>query len=210
MRRLLILLIFVLSFVSSAFAQDLFQDGRLNTDIAAPIILYCSTNNDGIEAYIPKADADASRFLLRATRAQIELALAQAINSNAPILITAGSAGSFLYAYADRTLSFTSRGRDYSTSVSATVCGTFTPNFFTANQVPAVVITTPKPSKTTTTQATPAPTSSNTGSRTYTVQTGDNLFRIGLRFGVPYQQIATANGITDPTKISVGQVLIIP
>lgn len=210
MRRLLILLIFVLSFVSSAFAQDLFQDGRLNTDIAAPIILYCSTNNDGIEAYIPKADADASRFLLRATRAQIELALAQAINSNAPILITAGSAGSFLYAYADRTLSFTSRGRDYSTSVSATVCGTFTPNFFTANQVPAVVITTPKPSKTTTTQATPAPTSSNTGSRTYTVQMGDNLFRIGLRFGVPYQQIATANGITDPTKISVGQVLIIP
>ena len=210
MRRLLILLIFVLSFVSSAFAQDLFQDGRLNTDIAAPIILYCSTNNDGIEAYIPKADADASRFLLRATRAQIELALAQAINSNAPILITAGSAGSFLYAYADRTLSFTSRGRDYSTSVSATVCGTFTPNFFTANQVPAVVITTPKPSKTTSTQATPAPTSSNTGSSTYTVQTGDNLFRIGLRFGVPYQQIATANGITDPTKISVGQVLIIP
>ncbi|MFZ4827214.1 MAG: LysM peptidoglycan-binding domain-containing protein [Phototrophicaceae bacterium] len=209
MRRLLLILIVAFSFVSSAFAQDLFQDGRLNTDVAAPIILYCSTNNDGIEAYIPKADADASRFLLRATRAQIELALAQAINSNAPILITAGSAGSFLYAYADRTLTFTSRGRNYSTSVSATVCGTFTPNFFTANQVPAVVITTPKPNaSTSSTQATPA--TPSTGSRTYTVQKGDNLFRIGLRFGVPYQQIATANGITDPTKISVGQVLTIP
>jgi LysM repeat protein len=45
---------------------------------------------------------------------------------------------------------------------------------------------------------------------TYRVRAGDNLFRIGLRFGVPWQTIARYNGISDPTQLSVGRVLIIP
>jgi 2',3'-cyclic-nucleotide 2'-phosphodiesterase/3'-nucleotidase len=45
---------------------------------------------------------------------------------------------------------------------------------------------------------------------TYRVRAGDNLFRIGLRFGVPWQTIARYNGISDPTELSIGRVLIIP
>jgi LysM repeat protein len=44
----------------------------------------------------------------------------------------------------------------------------------------------------------------------YVVQVGDNLFRIGLRFGVAYQQIASANGILNPNLIYPGQQLTIP
>jgi LysM repeat protein len=42
---------------------------------------------------------------------------------------------------------------------------------------------------------------------TYIVQTGDNLFRIAMRFGTSVEAIALLNGITDPTRIYVGQVL---
>jgi LysM repeat protein len=43
----------------------------------------------------------------------------------------------------------------------------------------------------------------------YTVAWGDTLSQIGYRFGVPWQDIATANGITG-TTIYPGQVLYIP
>ncbi len=49
-----------------------------------------------------------------------------------------------------------------------------------------------------------------TSPTTYTVQAGDNLFRIGLKFGVNWRQIAEANGIVNPNAIQVGQVLKIP
>ena len=45
---------------------------------------------------------------------------------------------------------------------------------------------------------------------TYTVQPGDNLFRIALRHGVAVDAIASANGIANPAMIYVGQVLTIP
>jgi LysM repeat protein len=45
---------------------------------------------------------------------------------------------------------------------------------------------------------------------TYTVQRGDNLFRIALRFGISTVSLAEANNITDPTRIFAGQVLNIP
>jgi LysM repeat protein len=57
----------------------------------------------------------------------------------------------------------------------------------------------------------PAPTSPSTGAvRTHVVQPGENLYRIGLRYGLPWQSIAEANGITDPTQVYVGQQLTIP
>lgn len=43
----------------------------------------------------------------------------------------------------------------------------------------------------------------------HTVQPGENLFRIGLKYGVPWQTIAAANGLTS-TRIYVGQQLRIP
>jgi uncharacterized protein YkwD len=45
---------------------------------------------------------------------------------------------------------------------------------------------------------------------TYVVQPGDTLFQIALRFGTSVDKLAAANGITNPDRIEVGQVLIIP
>jgi len=45
---------------------------------------------------------------------------------------------------------------------------------------------------------------------THTVRPGENLFRIGLHYGVPWPAIAEANGITDPDRILVGAILTIP
>jgi len=58
------------------------------------------------------------------------------------------------------------------------------------------------------------PPSGSTGSsdakpKTYTVKAGDNLFRIGLRFGVSVGAIQAANSLRT-IYISVGQVLVIP
>lgn len=44
----------------------------------------------------------------------------------------------------------------------------------------------------------------------YTVQPGDNLYRIALRHGLTVDELAHANGITDPHRLYVGQVLLIP
>jgi LysM repeat protein len=44
----------------------------------------------------------------------------------------------------------------------------------------------------------------------YVVQPGDNLFRIGLRYGVTAQQIALANSFSNVSQIYAGQRLIIP
>ncbi len=42
------------------------------------------------------------------------------------------------------------------------------------------------------------------------VQAGENLYRIALRYGTTWQELAQLNGITDPTTLRVGQRLILP
>jgi LysM repeat protein len=44
----------------------------------------------------------------------------------------------------------------------------------------------------------------------YVVQPGDNLFRIGLRYGLTAQQIASANSLSSVSQIVVGRRLVIP
>ncbi|HVO41586.1 MAG TPA: LysM peptidoglycan-binding domain-containing protein, partial [Aggregatilineales bacterium] len=44
----------------------------------------------------------------------------------------------------------------------------------------------------------------------YTVQPGDNLFRIGLKFNIRADVLAQVNGIVNPNLVYVGQKLIIP
>ncbi|MBN1121613.1 MAG: LysM peptidoglycan-binding domain-containing protein [Anaerolineae bacterium] len=48
------------------------------------------------------------------------------------------------------------------------------------------------------------------GDCTHTVASGENLYRIALKYGLTTQQLADANGITDPNAIQVGAVLSIP
>ncbi len=45
---------------------------------------------------------------------------------------------------------------------------------------------------------------------TYTVRGGDTLLSISLQLGVSQDALMAANGLTDPNKLSVGQVLTVP
>ena len=45
---------------------------------------------------------------------------------------------------------------------------------------------------------------------THTVKSGETLYRIARRYNVTLQTLANANGITDTSRIYVGQVLTIP
>ena len=45
---------------------------------------------------------------------------------------------------------------------------------------------------------------------TYEVVAGDNPYKIAKKFKVSYQALLDANGITDPTKLQIGQKLKIP
>ena len=73
-----------------------------------------------------------------------------------------------------------------------------------------------QPTPTAAPSATPAPTAAPPSPTfapggTYTVRPGDSLSLIGDKVGVPWLQIAQANGIAGPDYIvQVGQVLIIP
>jgi len=42
------------------------------------------------------------------------------------------------------------------------------------------------------------------------VRPGETLYRIGKAYGVPYQRIARANGLRDPSRIVPGQRLLVP
>ncbi len=73
------------------------------------------------------------------------------------------------------------------------------------------------PCATPTTGATPIPGQPTTapttgGQQVYTVQAGDNIYRISLRFGVDMGELVRINGLNEVTmnSIYVGQTLIIP
>lgn len=56
----------------------------------------------------------------------------------------------------------------------------------------------------------PQPVSSQNKSSDYVVARGDTLYSISRKFNVNWRDIQSANGLTDPNQISVGQRLIIP
>jgi LysM repeat protein len=49
-----------------------------------------------------------------------------------------------------------------------------------------------------------------TGEQVHIVAAGDNLFRIGLRYGFTVAELAAYNGIANPHYIYVGQAIRIP
>ena len=67
----------------------------------------------------------------------------------------------------------------------------------TSTEAPAPPVAEPEPA--------PAPTGG-----THTVQAGETLYRIAVNNGVSVEALMAANGISDPSTLSVGQVLVIP
>ncbi len=63
---------------------------------------------------------------------------------------------------------------------------------------------TPQP----TVPATPVPT--GVGGVYYIVEPGENLFRIGLKFGTTAQAIAAANNIANPQQVRAGTMVLVP
>ncbi|MCU0496460.1 MAG: LysM peptidoglycan-binding domain-containing protein [Anaerolineae bacterium] len=58
--------------------------------------------------------------------------------------------------------------------------------------------------------ATPVPTATAQPTVNYTVQLGDSLYTIALRYNVTIQRLVEVNRIENPNRIFVGQVLVIP
>jgi LysM repeat protein len=56
----------------------------------------------------------------------------------------------------------------------------------------------------------PSPTATASQGSAYVVQPGDTILGISLQLGVSADQLTSANGITDPTTIQIGQTLTIP
>jgi LysM repeat protein len=90
--------------------------------------------------------------------------------------------------------------RRYGTTVEAiaTANGIANPNQIRVGQTLKIYVSGSPPS--------PPP----SGGTTYVVKPGDNLFRIALRYGMSYLYLAQYNGIADPSRIYVGQVIRIP
>jgi LysM repeat protein len=83
-----------------------------------------------------------------------------------------------------------------------------------AAKLPAAVVAavsqSPSTSSTTVESATPSATAEVAGGSQYTVVKGDNPWKIAKRFKISQEELMKANGITDPKKIQIGQVLKIP
>ncbi len=101
---------------------------------------------------------------------------------------------------------------------------TFTPSGTPApTTIPTLVIVTPTPpgagqssqgsgaATAVSTAANPPPGDSNNGANgSYTVQPGDTLYTIAVKFNVTIQALMAANSISDPTSLQAGQVIVIP
>ena len=56
----------------------------------------------------------------------------------------------------------------------------------------------------------PAPAAISSSQTTYVVKSGDTVYRIAARFGISTTALMSANGISNPRDLRLGQVLTIP
>jgi LysM repeat protein len=79
-----------------------------------------------------------------------------------------------------------------------------------APAAPSAVLPQPKaPAPTASTKAA-APSSAETAQRTYTVAKGDNPVSIAKKMGVSSEELLKLNGLENPKKLQIGQVLKVP
>jgi LysM repeat protein len=71
-------------------------------------------------------------------------------------------------------------------------------------------VATPAPTAVSTPVPTALPTPTPAPQQTYVVQEGDTLAAIAQQFGTTVEALQSANGISDPNEILIGQVLVIP
>jgi murein DD-endopeptidase MepM/ murein hydrolase activator NlpD len=84
------------------------------------------------------------------------------------------------------------------------------PNSIYVGQVLKVAQDAPPTSVPATATAQPLQPTDALPSQIYVVQPGETLFRIAQRYGLTVNQLATANSLTDPSTIYVGEQLLIP
>lgn len=201
------------------------SDGRINNSLE--MILYCRgggaveawdvSNGEGSYAFTASGDA-------------IRASLQQAVSTGQNVQIIAGPRGTGLWALSSFELQATLRDParpEFNYIFAANRCGSWQGSAPAAPAAPAP--SQPQPTPIPQPTATPTvSTSTNTDGAVqaaiasvaaqaagtcpspYIVQPEDNLFRIALNCGVDLAPLAGANGISDPTDISVGQTLTIP
>ncbi len=199
------------------FAAEGIGDGRLNAyDAAAPIAVYCA--NGGV-SIVNIVNSQASGGVI-ATAGQVANGLAAAIASRQNVQIV-GSGATSLWALSSNELQAVFRGTtNYDFVFSPRRCGitaASTTSLVTATPVGTPIGTIPGLvyGPTVGTGVVPPTTGgacvAPTGARAaHVVRTGENLFRIGLRYGVDFRVIASYNGIANPALIYVGQCILIP
>ena len=181
------------------------DDGRININLCEPIAIYPTSDDEGVHmtVMIFEHGAPDSRFGFFVSAQQLA---SLPRTQPHPMMRVAQSQDGFavLYWLASNEYQINA-GPDFEGKTFVFRFAVF-PNqtpivetFFGGARIP---LTSSNPT-------TPATTASGDVTE-YVVQPGDNLFRIGLRFGVPYQQLAAFNNISDPTRIFVGQVIRIP
>lgn len=68
-----------------------------------------------------------------------------------------------------------------------------------------ISISQPKPGSTT-----PTPQTNTTTYDSYTIQSGDNMWDLSIRFGIPMYELLQANNMTENSPLSVGQKISVP
>lgn len=211
----LTILVVVISGVVAAvgLAQEVaFIDGRLDVAPAATVITYCRTIDDlgGIEAYLATGGE-----AFAVTREQVERGMARAVQTRTVVQIAAGRGGTQLLVYPDRVIRVTAAD-GYSFNLTTNNCGGFSPDYTGEVRVLVDAVDVLLQEAAAEDDASESSDSGTTqiviagDAQTHVVRAGENLFRIGLRYGVPFTEIARANGLSDVDSIFVGQVLVIP
>lgn len=182
-------------------------DDRLNVNPGAPVTVYCNERG-GVSVLRIDQTTSEGIPVIEVGPTEIGTALAQATSTGQHVKIAEVGIVSLwaLWTYELQVHSPvpTDPGAIYDYIFDADTCGTP----LAVSTAPVAVAPTPVPPVAPVAVA-PAPAAEPTVG-VHTVQPGENLYRIGLRYGVNYMEIAEVNRISNPSQIYAGQQLIIP